>query len=102
MSSKALPFRPNLDHYRKRAKQLVRAHKAGDLDAGRTLAEHHPRLGPRAEDALAGDLPLEPSAEATLRDLVGRAFIQQRSNDLAEEQLVQAIEIRPSNGEMQT
>ena len=58
MSSKALPLRPNLDHYRKRAKQLVVAHKAGDLDACRTLADHHPKLGPRAEDALAANLPL--------------------------------------------
>ncbi len=68
MSSKALPFRPNLDHYRKRAKQLVKAHKAGDLDAGRTLAEHHPRLGPRAEDALAGDLPLSEAQLVVARE----------------------------------
>ena len=68
MSSKALPFRPNLDHYRKRAKQLVKAHKAGDLDAGRTLAEHHPRLGPRAEDALAGDLSLSEAQLVVARE----------------------------------
>ena len=42
--TQALPTRPNLDHYRKRAKELVKAVRAGDARAFTLMREHHPRL----------------------------------------------------------
>jgi ankyrin repeat protein len=50
--SRSLPVRPNLDQYKKQAKELLRLWKAGDADARRRVAEHHPRFTDgRGEDA---------------------------------------------------
>lgn len=43
--SRSLPVRPNLEQYKTQAKDLLRRWKAGDADARRRAAEHHPRFG---------------------------------------------------------
>lgn len=48
MPPKALPGRPNLDQYRKQAKDLLRAFRAADPDAVARVAAHHPRLRARS------------------------------------------------------
>ncbi len=42
--SKSLPSRPSLEQYKKQAKELLKAWKAGALDARRRLIAHHPRF----------------------------------------------------------
>lgn len=44
MAAKALPARPNLEQYKKQAKELVKAWKAGDAATLARFREHHPRL----------------------------------------------------------
>jgi ankyrin repeat protein len=43
--SRSLPVRPNLDQYRKQAKELLEQWQAGAAAARRRFAEHHPRFG---------------------------------------------------------
>jgi ankyrin repeat protein len=59
--SKSLPDRPNLDQYRKQAKDLLHAHRAADPAALERIRQHHPTLH---------NLPLDqiPSAPFTLAD----------------------------------
>jgi len=52
--SRSLPARPNLDQYRKQAKDLLKAWKAGDADARRRVREHHPRFS----DGRGADTPI--------------------------------------------
>jgi ankyrin repeat protein len=42
--TRALSERPDLDQYRKQAKELLRAHRARDEDAIARIRRHHPRL----------------------------------------------------------
>ena len=42
MPARDLPPRPNLEQYRKQAKDLMKAFRRGDADALRQLREHHP------------------------------------------------------------
>jgi hypothetical protein len=49
--SRSLPVRPNLDQYRKQAKELLKQWKAGDAGARRRVAEHHPRAGDGGVDS---------------------------------------------------
>ena len=42
--SKSLPAKPNLEQYRKQAKDLLKAWRRGDADARQRIAAHHPRL----------------------------------------------------------
>jgi ankyrin repeat protein len=44
MPEKNLPDRPNLEQYKKQAKELRHAASAGDADAAERLRRHHPRL----------------------------------------------------------
>jgi ankyrin repeat protein len=46
-----LPDRPNLDQYRKQAKELLRAAKSGEPVACTRMYNHHPRFGDRRPDA---------------------------------------------------
>jgi ankyrin repeat protein len=48
-----LPSAPSLEQLRKRAKDLLRAHRAGDPDARARVAARHPRVA--ADDPRAGD-----------------------------------------------
>ena len=45
MDAKELPARPNLEQYKKQAKDLVKARKSGDPEALRRIRQYHPRLG---------------------------------------------------------
>lgn len=50
---KNLPARPNLDHLRRQAKQLLKQLNDGNRDAKRTFAEHLPALKGKQPDARA-------------------------------------------------
>src|SRR5438067_9684760 len=52
MSSRELPARPNLDQYKKQAKEFVKAAKAGDARTFALMREHHPRLKHASDDEL--------------------------------------------------
>ncbi len=52
MSGKSLPDRPNLEQYRKQAKELLRAYAAGGKAALDRIAQYHPRLQDHAHDAI--------------------------------------------------
>jgi ankyrin repeat protein len=52
MPAQELPARPNLDQYKKQAKELVKAAKAGDARAFALIREHHPRLKQASDDEL--------------------------------------------------
>jgi len=43
MPDRSLPDRPDLQQYKKQAKELVKSVRAGDSDALRRMREHHPR-----------------------------------------------------------
>ena len=45
MSAKEVPAHPNLEQYKKQAKDLVKARKSGDPEALRRIRQVHPRLG---------------------------------------------------------
>ena len=47
MPARALPDRPDLDQYRKQAKDLLRAWRGGDPQAIARITTHHPRLRSR-------------------------------------------------------
>ena len=52
MSARDLPAHPNLEQYRKQAKEFVKAAKAGDARALALMREHHPRLTHASDDEL--------------------------------------------------
>jgi hypothetical protein len=57
-----LPASPHLDHLRKQAKDLLSAHRRGDLDACQRIAENLPRL--------SATLPEEaPEKQVTLQEV---------------------------------
>jgi ankyrin repeat protein len=47
---KSLPEQPNLEQYKKQAKDLVRAHSQGSAEAVGRVGRHHPRLRNRPPD----------------------------------------------------
>jgi hypothetical protein len=47
-----LPKKPDLDHERKRAKELLKALRGGDRKAIARLRSHHPRFADLTPDAL--------------------------------------------------
>jgi hypothetical protein len=51
MPTRNLPPLPDLQQYKKHAKDLVKAHAAGDPNAQRRVAEHHPRAAALSETA---------------------------------------------------
>ena len=50
MPTRPLPSRPDLDHLKHQAKDLLRAHAAGDPEASQRIREFHPRFS-RSTDA---------------------------------------------------
>lgn len=52
MSARDLPANPNLEQYKKQAKELLKAAKAGDTRALALMREHHPRLQHASDDEL--------------------------------------------------
>ncbi len=54
MAATELPARPNLEHYRKTAKELLKECRAGNPEAMDRLTRHHPRLARESDrDAVA-------------------------------------------------
>src|SRR5437764_782859 len=51
--SKSLPDRPNLEQYRKQAKDLLHAHRAASPAALERIHRHHPPLPPLSLDQIA-------------------------------------------------
>jgi hypothetical protein len=45
MGAKEIPLHPNLEQYKKQAKDLVKARNSGDSEASRRINQFHPRLG---------------------------------------------------------
>jgi hypothetical protein len=52
IDAKELPARPNLEQYRKQAKDLVKARRANDPAAISHIKEHHPRLGKLSDEEI--------------------------------------------------
>jgi Ankyrin repeats (3 copies) len=52
MAARELPSRPNLEQYRKQAKDLLRRSRSGDLEALRRIVRVHPRLSQLSDDDL--------------------------------------------------
>ncbi|MPZ16295.1 MAG: ankyrin repeat domain-containing protein [Luteitalea sp.] len=52
MAARELPARPDLEQYKKQAKELVKAWKAGDPAALARIRKHHPRLSARPDPDL--------------------------------------------------
>jgi hypothetical protein len=61
MPTKHLPARPDLQHLKHQAKDLLNDHRAGKLDAYQRIREFHPRFKAAADDGIA-------SAPFTLAD----------------------------------
>lgn len=53
MESRELPFRPNLEQYKKQAKDLLTAFKSGDSKAADRIRRRHPRASALTEPSLA-------------------------------------------------
>ncbi len=52
MDARELPARPNLEHYKKLAKELLGAFRSGDSDALGRVKRHHPRFSKLADAEL--------------------------------------------------
>jgi hypothetical protein len=50
--TRAIPESPDLDQYRTQAKELLRAHAAGDESVVERIRGHHPRLGRAPPDEI--------------------------------------------------
>src|SRR6201996_7532546 len=44
MDAKSIPTRPNLEQYKKKPKDLLKAYRAADADAIRRVKKNHPRF----------------------------------------------------------
>src|ERR1700730_13989895 len=54
MEAKELPARPNLEQYKKQAKDLLKAQKLGDDEAIQRIKKHHTQFGNFAVSAIRG------------------------------------------------
>jgi len=54
MEAKKLPIRPHLEQYKKQAKELVKAWKAGDPEAIKRVRKNHPRFRSVADNDVGG------------------------------------------------
>lgn len=67
--SPSLPTRPSLDHLKKQAKCLLRAHRSGNTQACRPLRERLPRLQGKSDDEiLAARITLHDAQYAVARE----------------------------------
>jgi len=53
MPTKRLPSKPSLEHLKHQAKDLVKAHKARDLEAIQRIREFHPRFGKLTDSVIS-------------------------------------------------
>jgi ankyrin repeat protein len=58
MNAKELPARPHLQQYKKQAKDLLKACKAGNPEALQRIKKHHPRLSDLPDPAAPGKIAL--------------------------------------------
>jgi hypothetical protein len=69
MPTKRLPSSPNLDHLKHQARDLLKAHAAGDPEASQRLREFHPRFGRSADaDIRSAKLTLSDAQLAIARE----------------------------------
>ncbi len=54
MDAKEVPTRPNLEQYKKQAKDLVNSYRSGDAGTLQRIKQHHPRLGKLPDAELRG------------------------------------------------
>ncbi len=54
MPTRRLPSSPHLDHLKHQARDLLKAHAAGDPEASQRLREFHPRFGRSTDAAIRG------------------------------------------------
>jgi hypothetical protein len=54
MDAKEVPTRPNLEQYKKQAKDLLKSYRAGDAGTLEVIKQHHPRLGKVPDAELRG------------------------------------------------
>src|SRR5688572_22737867 len=54
MNAKDVPSHPNLEQYKKQAKDFVKARKSGDPETLRRIRQSHPRLGKLSDAELQG------------------------------------------------
>ncbi|MGH3491136.1 MAG: ankyrin repeat domain-containing protein [Actinopolymorphaceae bacterium] len=66
--AKSLPSRPNLEQYRKQAKDLLKACRAGDLDAVRRINHQRPRASETEPELTASDCTLAEVQFALARE----------------------------------
>jgi hypothetical protein len=65
-----LPENPNLEQYKKRAKELHKAHGAGDAEAAERIVRHHPRAQrSSADDVLSRRFSLSDAPLVIAREL---------------------------------
>lgn len=55
MSRKILPSNPNIDQYRKQAKDLVKEYKAGEPQTILRIKQHHPRFATLSQTELSNE-----------------------------------------------
>jgi hypothetical protein len=66
MAERSLPVRPDLDQYKKQAKELLKGARAGDAEALRRIAAHHPRVTSTSPDSPSGDALVLADAQLVL------------------------------------
>ncbi len=68
MSPAALPSSPNLEHLKKQAKELRKAHQSGDLEVCERLQNHLPRFARQThQQILAGSISLHDAQHVVAR-----------------------------------
>jgi hypothetical protein len=69
MPTRGLPSKPNIEHLKHQAKDLLKAHRAGRLDARQRIREFHPRFNGASDAAItAATLSLADAYLATARE----------------------------------
>ena len=54
MDAKEVPTRPNLEQYKKQAKDILKSYRTGDVPTLERIKQHHPRFGKLPDAELRG------------------------------------------------
>ena len=68
MAERSLPARPDLEQYKKQAKELLKSARAGESDALARIRASHAKLAPFSDDALRDGLKLADAQLAMARE----------------------------------
>ena len=68
MTAKELPSRPNLDQYKKQAKDLLKSYNLGDADAFTRVTQHHPKFAKAVSATDAGTFHLSDAQWVIARE----------------------------------